>query len=1180
MALPTFNQAANLPIYVLDIPDASIAFWARRFVGAPLATVPSSLSLAQTWNEPGVYILLKAMPLLEDFVVALQQLLLGVEFQSVRFLWLDNPTESLVNWRYTGLSLEPVAAGDQPGAMQLTQPAAFDWRNFSLFMAGGSRIRLSDAGAGFTVTQAADNPESIYLETNTGANRLTGIGSALELPFTGPTAGCWQFDLTLRQSPPPAPDQAADQGSGRDRYSELIALNIGLRLFFPDPHVRASGGTSFGVRSLHYPFLAEDLASWQKPQPQPDLILAVSLDPLQPLQGDRSYFRFINPAANASENVSAISLPSGYRSNIGYTIHLTPRPGARLVFSLSPTASTGSETAPESAPLYLVPAGDFVMTIPPYGATAPQNRPDYENNLICGISAVEYIKLAPQHTNLLCFRSGQPAFASSFVPGQSIAQGTPTNTDQSGTESGNAAAAILSPFATTAWSYVQQLANDTPQSPVYFAQPDQAILYRALGSGSENPLLRYLEVPTIALKTATALPAATPPLFPLLPYGGVQSEALGEYQALEQQILTISRRQQIQTYADHTAALATNQSDAIRGTTPQGLLATYTDNYATLDRLLLALDTENKPLQWRGIERTSPLRTALQSNHLWVISQPKSLRRADTQQTYFPDNQVTIAGWTLDLNPDHWRPDTVLIFKFTPHRLVDVLANLQTWSQPGLFNTQPETVQRQVLQLLQRVSDRVLNGTDKDRENYAALHHAATVPEWAGILALNVKVPPSNLPPELRALAAGINGDQFFAQYLGIETTPIHTRNGQLEADQSSLFGLIDYQNNAIPVPTESGYDFQVTSLRVLFQNSQVKAFSSEIAVTIDKLFDEKTQLLNSPSGRNLVVLKGTAESHNGKTTYAFSFSGDNHFTLPASLVLNEVEIIKAQFATDPGGGSTIVGRFTFWGRLNFRQLRQGKPGSKVSSKTQNVFDVLSFGTEPLPDGSPLALPGDAPPENDRFLTFSNLLITLSFPESNPSDRSFIFDPNHLQFDTTRSKARADSLYNKFPLKLTGLLYSPGDKTTNDYGYMPVKAPLAAKLEAGQPWYGFTYDLQLGTLGALAGKAGLVASLIVAWSPDPQAAGIFMGLRLPGSTGGKREISIQGILKIVFKSIEFVAGTNQGKVSYLLKLKNIVIKFLILSIPPNAQTEIIIFGDPAGTAENNTVGWYAAYVKD
>ena len=100
---------------------------------------------------------------------------------------------------------------------------------------------------------------------------------------------------------------------------------------------------------------------------------------------------------------------------------------------------------------------------------------------------------------------------------------------------------------------------------------------------------------------------------------------------------------------------------------------------------------------------------------------------------------------------------------------------------------------------------------------------------------------------------------------------------------------------------------------------------------------------------------------------------------------------------------------------------------------------------------------------------------------------------------------------------------------------------------------------------------------MLAWSPGKDA--VFVGLRLPGSSGGKREIAIQGVLKIVFKGIEFVVGENNGQVSYLLKLKNIMIKFLVLSIPPSGQTEIIIFGDPQGTAENNTVGWYAAYAK-
>ena len=43
-----------------------------------------------------------------------------------------------------------------------------------------------------------------------------------------------------------------------------------------------------------------------------------------------------------------------------------------------------------------------------------------------------------------------------------------------------------------------------------------------------------------------------------------------------------------------------------------------------------------------------------------------------------------------------------------------------------------------------------------------------------------------------------------------------------------------------------------------------------------------------------------------------------------------------------------------------------------------------------------------------------------------------------------------------------------------------------------------------------------------------------------------------------------------------------MLRFLVFSFPPKAQTEIIIFGDPGGNgnpADEKTLGWYAAYLK-
>ncbi|NJP11953.1 MAG: hypothetical protein HC866_22825 [Leptolyngbyaceae cyanobacterium RU_5_1] len=1096
-----------------------------------------------------------------------------------------------------------IAPGPDNQAAIVGQRAVFQFRNLFLSIAGGSQCTLNAAGDGFVFSKAADNPDGFYLATGAGATRLFGMG-AIALSFNGATAGCLQFDLTLRR--PPVATSGSPPQVG---YPELTALDIGLRLFFKDTAADLPVSDSeFFVTSRRYPFLVEDASAYTT-----DLTLTVQLDPLNPLQEARTYFGF---------RQGDVSLPSGYRTNIGYTVHLTPQSNSRLVFA--PMPATYEVSADD--PVYLVPAGDFELTVPPYnGAPANPNQ-----NLLCGISGVEYIRLASDRT-MLSFRPGQAAFAPGFIPNVPL---------KSDLKSDGGSDSPLTHLATTAWAYVWQQGG----APTYFAQPDQAVLHQpkarastAIASGVE--LLQYMEVPTATLPPPDQ---ETAPAFPLFPYGGVQPDAeqgvaLTDYQQLELQVFSPIRRAQInQISANGNGPLplmsatlsalpdALADSQTTTGTTPQGFLATFADEFETWRSLLLAKDTANKTVQFKDIERTAPLRSALQSNQLClVISDPKALQPS-AQKTYFPDNQLTIQGWTFDLNPDHWaKQGTILIFKFYTKPLIELIQNPQMWSIPEVFSGDPTATTATRDRLLNliwgglakyasgapsedktRIQDALATtenlpstlrsqvedalkatgaGTSaKDYDHYKLLANAALNANWSGILALNVHVPPSNLPRELLAISTGIDESKFFAQYVGIETTPITptptATATELVVGQSSLFALVDYQDDTVPPPTATGYNFQVNSLMALFQNSQLKAFSSEVTIVLDRLFEERTQLLNDASGRNIVILKGTAENHDGKVAYAFSFSGDNHFATPDSRVLNQVEIIKAQLATDPiadleAATLTITGRFTFWGRLNFKPLEK--------------FDAFSFGAEPPPPKSETAIA----PDNDRYLSFSNLVVTMSFQRVKKdnvitlSDRQFAFVVENLVFDLQKSRVRQHSLYAKFPLKLTGLLYSDGKKKPG--GYLPVKTPLGSSGPPdATPWYGLTFELDLGGLGALSGATKFVTSLLLGWTPTGSAGAaggkVFVGLKMPGLAGDVLGFPLQSVIKLAFKSVEFVVAPGSGdrSSSYLLKLKNIVLKLFVLSFPRGSQTELVIFGDPKGTPENRTVGWYAAYAKN
>src|SRR5262249_8625081 len=124
--------------------------------------------------------------------------------------------------------------------------------------------------------------------------------------------------------------------------------------------------------------------------------------------------------------------------------------------------------------------------------------------------------------------------------------------------------------------------------------------------------------------------------------------------------------------------------------------------------------------------------------------------------------------------------------------------------------------------------------------------------------------------------------------------------------------------------------------------------------------------------------------------------------------------------------------------------------------------------------------------------------------------------------------------------------------------------------------FALEYRLNLGTPGALAAAVDFTAGLVCAWSPSaareqPRA---FVGLSLPGVHGGERAISLQGVIRLVFGDVGFlVSGTT-----YILELRNIALKVLSLTLPPDGQTNILLFGDPSGQ-DRETLGWYAAYSK-
>ena len=129
------------------------------------------------------------------------------------------------------------------------------------------------------------------------------------------------------------------------------------------------------------------------------------------------------------------------------------------------------------------------------------------------------------------------------------------------------------------------------------------------------------------------------------------------------------------------------------------------------------------------------------------------------------------------------------------------------------------------------------------------------------------------------------------------------------------------------------------------------------------------------------------------------------------------------------------------------------------------------------------------------------------------------------------------------------------------------------------PWYGLVFDIDLGTLGALAGSKGLVLKLLLGWSNGGtrEEPAVYVGVRLPGVKDAIGvELPLQGVITLGFKTIEMIVNNpNAGTREYMLRFRNFAMKFLGMSFPPG-YNDIYLFGNP-GQSTPTKLGWYAAY---
>ncbi|MEP7341100.1 MAG: hypothetical protein ABI977_25445 [Acidobacteriota bacterium] len=1154
MANPNFTRLQNTWLY---LPEGTTPQQARSGYLLPTTVTepPPTISLGDSLQTyAGWYLYFPVLPysdvdpsLLTDFIGAVQTFLTGRSQRLTRFLWIFNPQTAT-----SGISGMTLPATLQGGVWTIQQGQFLDLTpNTQLRISGGTQIKPSDDGTALVFTAATGAPNVLLVTPN-------GQQSQQTIAITG-NITLAEFDATLTPfGGATLPSGCFTLGTAPD-LDELAYLGTGLRYFASDLNPDDPPGL---IKALPYPIFA--LAGTDT------LPLFGVADPLDPLNAARTFFLFGSDGTPLTTPVQ-----SYFRSTLNVPVTLTPQSSARLLFAIDVIAKTENGQPDPTNPYYLTPAGDFALAINNSGGQSGS----FANYLMCGYSGVEYFDV-PSGSTRITFQPGKPAFSQANVSATTL---LPVYSGLTGQ-------------GMTSWAYL-----DGGES--YYAQPDSSVLHQP--NARSSPFLSYLP----ALSGQLLTPNGVQQSFPLAPYAGVQPAAGLNYADFETQVLNPSRRNQVYEINPNYGTSNTPPQATASGTTMQGgMLQLESGDWEVLTLAQTpdaAPATTTSKLQLSNVQ--GALRAAMQTNQMFMVvsSGSKLLENAaipnyrltiqswtDLEQSQNPvvpsailtklkplEGQlftslsayqsalqntlgsdyatyanvlvqvgasfgVTIQSWWFDFSPYFWQEfNTLVIFKFINSPFIDLVNDTGSWTRAADLNDDPSSTQQSLLAFIKDAQQSTDPNLDYFRQTVLG------DPSWNGVLVLRCRVPLSSLPAEIEGLAAGIDPSQFYAHHIGITVTPVVAgANQTLTVQNSTLFGLINYNDPTDLSSTTADYQYKVLNLAVLFVNSEINNFSSVIELLVNRLFAEPATLQGSAIGNNL-KLTGVYQKHGDSGSYVFQNQDNNVFQI-TSQVLNQVVINEAQFITvvPPGGeqiGQNVQTRFSFTGYLTFQAL----PG----------FDIFSFGTT-----------GN---ESTGGLVYSALSVDLSFPPDNPSYQTFSFDAQRIAFNTALSVARPDSLYPRFPLKLTGLVQAKQGQTPATLNYMPVDSPLTGSLLSGT-WFGLVFDLNLGSLGALAGQLGFVASLLLSWQPNTKKYTVYVGLQIPGATGGKREISLEGVIKLVFGDVRFVVA---GQGAYILQLRNIALSLLSISFPPG-QTDLLLFGDPTGK-DNSTLGWYAAYLK-
>ncbi|MGO4291270.1 hypothetical protein [Chitinophaga sp. RAB17] len=905
--------------------------------------------------------------------------------------------------------------------------------------------------------------------------------------------------------------------------------------------------------SQYYPLFAPTQTTyWQ---------FNVHWDPLHPLDDSRSYLTFtgisfgLEKIAGTDDRFQIV--PGGDGAMLSYlrTIYGQPISLQPVTTGPSPAQLVFQTYADPATPTayYLAPKGAFTLGIQQESAAACQ--------LLPGLAGTEAISFTSG--DQIIFYPGNAAYASAGLSSEE-----------------------LDTTYTVSWAFIKTRDSHTPV--IYAAAPTVASLYQSSNTAGLLDAF-YNATAQLPVEGTAALS------FPLVPYAGLGASKGAPFSPdkiapFETRLIAPARKKQMD--AMPLPKLSDADAPSVVTTTPQGLLATIAG--LNWQEVLLAHNTEIAT-DLRFVNLPAPLRNALQTNNLFLVI-------SDNKNIGTFENALSIEGWQFNINIPARNPANdpdqrnILILKFRPGALFDLIADLTAWTDPISFNYDNNQLQGIQTWLLNYCIDAQ---SQQDEPQYANFLNIIQDPQWYGILALKVDINLGNFPKDLRGLLGAMDLKRFYAHHVGVQVNFV-TQDAQnldkpIAIKRSNMFGLINYTdpsykrvqqssgnngngNTQIVSDTNNSmqdatYSYKVLFLQIIFANTIITNFDSKLELTARKWFEEAASLNppgtkaddTQPPANYSMIFDGHYENHDGHRTYTFlTRKGLSYQYFLTSEVLNYTDFVKAQFQTvnsvpEKAVPTTelVTSKFTFYGYLNFRDLEN--------------FDCFSFGAA---KGQEL-LPA-------RGLYFSNLALDVSFKLDTKlnatSGLSISLNTANTAFDQSLSTVRDKSFAAAFPISPNDILQGSGDNTPKKLNYLQVVPPVNFTTAGLQDsWYAINFDVHWGGPGALASQKGFIPQLLLAWSPGAGTTNVGIFLQLPGSGGGGNTFSIQNVLKLSAGPFQLKKVVHDGdKVSYNLFLINLSLSLFGLKLPPAGNVNLVLLGDQE---QPGSLGWYGAYIN-